>query len=87
MAWAQDVVVGVFVGSICYSLGGQVMAMLHERTARRRELWFGGGCCSLGEYTSSRREYGSPMPGYEDENSDFRIATETDRLTAGDVFI
>jgi len=79
--YTLDVVIGVFVGSMTYSLGGHIILWMHQRTIRSRDLWFGGGCCSLSEYTSVS------MNNHHTDRHHYIYAKEDTPLAQGDMFI
>lgn len=72
--YTMDVIIGVFVASITYSLGSRLIMWMHQRTITQRERWHGGGCCTLDTYDLSH-------------DKDLKFATEVDRLTSGEMFI
>jgi len=72
--YTLDVIIGVFIASVSYTMGSQVVVWMYSNTLRQRDLWNAGGCCKLDQYDLSH-------------DSELKYATERDRLTTGDAFI
>jgi len=77
--YTLDVVIAVFIASITYSLGSQGVLWIHGKTLKRRDQWHGGGCCQLEHYDLSHDA--------DLKRDGFKFATESDRLTSGEMFI